>query len=168
MYIDGVCHPPAHAMKNDSNLDNLSAGDIITEDLEGCNVPILVEHEGSPVGKVLATYRGGDNSLRMFGQIHDKSVQNRVSSGDLVGLSIGSILQTVDSGSNKTSVRSRRCNEISVCKDPRRYGCYIDKVNGVGNRNEIWTASNKRQKGSLSGEALSTYVKNNNDTIVFI
>lgn len=160
MYIDGVCHPPAHTMKGDNNLDNLTAGDIISEDLEGCNVPILVEHEGGPVGEVLATYRGSDNSLRMFGQINDDDAKSRINSGELIGLSIGSVLQTKEEGRNKTSVRSRRCNEISICKDPRRHGCFIDKIDGKSNRNEIWTASKKGQSAVTSGEALSTYVKN--------
>ena len=161
MYIDGACHPPADMMKNDSHPDNLSAGDILTEDLEGCNVPILIEHKGPPVGTVLATYRGRDKSLRMFGQLNDKNAIDRVNSGELNGLSIGSILQ-IRHENDKKSVRSRKCNEISICKDPRREGCLIDKINGQRIRQEIWTASKKETNNTSLGKRSSTYVKTKN------
>ena len=62
----------------------------------------------------------------MSGIVHDEKMIERVKSGHSRGLSLGS---SVISDTNGTRVMAMQ-DELSLCVEPRRGGCYVDEIDG--------------------------------------
>jgi hypothetical protein len=72
----------------------------------------------------LSSWERADGSLAVSGVIRDAEAEKLVASGKMRGLSMGtSVLQTA-SGERLMSVH----DEVSICEEPRRLGCYITEV----------------------------------------
>ena len=122
----GVAHPPPQ--KSRSGIADLSAAEIATTQMgKGNGIDVLVEHDhGNRVGSVHTSWEGHDGSLRVAGVITDPTAARSVRSGAMRGLSLGtSVIQDM---SGKPLLRTQ--DEISVCVEPRRAGCHIDRIDG--------------------------------------
>jgi hypothetical protein len=95
----------------------------------GTGTDLLVEHnKDHNVGRVLGSYARRDGALVVGGVIRDEDTARRVRSGELRGLSLGTVVTSVEEGSRKDCIRSQE--ELSLCTEPRRMGCYIDTLDG--------------------------------------
>jgi len=123
--VRGVAHPPpTHGGRDDPS--DLNAAEIATTQLGGA--PLFWEHQTSsrPVGQVLASWEGSDGSLRMSAIVTDPTTEKRVRNGTARGLSLGTDVISTDKG----DVLMRAQRELSVCKEGRRPGTFIDHVGG--------------------------------------
>lgn len=121
--IRGVAHPPPCGRRADPS--DLSAAEIARTQLAG--QPLHWEHDTRDrVGTVLASWEGLDGSLRMRARVTDPEVEKRVRNGTGRGLSLGTDLISTDTG----TVLMRAQRELSVCKEGRRDGTWIDTVDG--------------------------------------
>ena len=122
----GVAHPRPGSQRN--TLADLSAAEISTTRMgDGNGVDILVEHDhANRVGSVLASWEGADGSLKVAGRIHDPVAANSVRTGKMRGLSLGT--SVITDGDGNALLRSQ--DEVSVCVEPRRPGCWIDRIDG--------------------------------------
>jgi len=122
----GTAHPRPGRSRN--NIADLSPGEIGTTNLgvRG-GTDLLVEHDASQkVGRVLASWEGPQGQLRVEGIVDDPNAAASVRSGAMRGLSLGtSVLQRED---GKRMMISQ--DELSLCVQPRRGGCYVDEING--------------------------------------
>lgn len=125
----GTAHPQADPIR--ANQADLSNAEITTMDLgsrgrtaEG--TPVLVEHTGAPVGRILSSYKGRDGALKVAGTIHDPSVKESVRRGDMRGLSLRTQVMSCDSQPGIPLIRT--IEEVSVCETPRRPGCWVDTI----------------------------------------
>ena len=127
----GVAHPPP-ARGERKNPADLCAAEIATTNLgKGAGTPMLVEHDHSaPCGRVLASWEGRNGELRVAGVIDDPQAMKDVRSGEMRGLSLGTGVVTDETGA--TLLRTQ--DELSLCTEPRRGGCYIDTVDGASVR----------------------------------
>lgn len=126
MRISATVHPPSGRNQRKDPSD-LNASEIVSTNLVG--LPIMVEHQRPQVGEVLSqytpTYGREAGSLKVEGLLHDPETMNRVRSGELLGMSLGT--EVLRQGGD---VLSRRQEEVSVCAQPARMGCWIDHVDG--------------------------------------
>ena len=123
----GVAHPPPNRSGR-KNIADLSAAAIGTTKLgRNGGTDILVEHDhASRVGSVQASWEAADGSLHVAGIIKDPKAASDVRSGKMRGLSLGtSVIQDM---SGNALMRSQ--DEISICVEPRRAGCYINRIDG--------------------------------------
>ena len=105
----------------------------------GNGTDLLVEHDHSnQVGKVLTSWPGVDGSLKVHGVVTDPDAVNSVKSGKMRGLSLGTSVFTDETG-KRSSIKQ---DELSLCAEPRRAGCWIDELDGKRVRNLV-TASAK-------------------------
>ena len=128
MRFRGVAHPPPS--KCFGGVADLSAADIDVADMgrAGLGTQLLVEHDHSdPVGRVWSSWRGMNGELRVSGQIDDADCAQRVKSGRLRGLSLGTAV-TTNSDTGQAVLKRQR--ELSLCVEPRRDNCYIDELDG--------------------------------------
>ena len=79
---------------------------------------------------MLASWEGRNGELRVAGVIDDPQAVKDVRSGEMRGLSLGTGVVTDESGS--TLLRTQ--DELSLCTEPRRGGCFIDTVDGASVR----------------------------------
>lgn len=122
----GVAHPPPNNQRG--SIADLSAAEIGTTQMgRGQGVDVLVEHDhGNRVGSVQTSWESANGSLHVAGVITDPAAARDVRSGKMRGLSLGtSVIQDM---SGKPMLRSQ--DEISVCVEPRRPGCYINRIDG--------------------------------------
>ena len=94
----------------------------------GGGTDLLVEHDrAARVGTVHASWESPvDGSLRVIGVVNDPETAEAVRSGSLRGLSLGTgVTQHVG---GQTLLRTQE--ELSLCAEPRRAGCWIDQLNG--------------------------------------
>ena len=124
----GVAHPPPQ--KSRGNIADLNRAEISTTNM-GKNVQggtdLLMEHDHSAkVGTVHASWEGRDGSLRVVGVVNDPSAQHAVRSGQMRGLSLGTGVIQDTTG----NALMRTQDELSICEQPRRAGCYIDSIDG--------------------------------------
>jgi len=98
---------------------------------KGTGTDLLVEHDhGARVGTIHASWEGRDGSLRVAGTVSDPAAMAQVRSGNLRGLSLGTgVIQEMDG-----TALLRTQDELSLCEDPRRPGCYIDTIDGASCR----------------------------------
>lgn len=127
----GVAHPPAGAKRNSHG--DLSRAEIhaLSKGQLGKSVmPVCVEHDRSyAVGTVHASYRGPNGELCVAGVVRDADAAAAVRRGDLRGLSLGTgVTTTYDDSGGSTHLRTQE--EISLCSEPRRSGCYIHSLDG--------------------------------------
>lgn len=129
LHFRGVAHPPpARGGGARANVADLNAAEISCTNLgRKGGTPLLVEHDsGAQVGKVVASWEGRDGSLRVAGVVNEPSVAGEVRAGRLRGLSLGT--GVVLDGNGDALIRSQ--DELSLCVEPRRGGCYVDTVDG--------------------------------------
>lgn len=123
----GVAHPPPNR-KGRNNIADLSAAEISTTNMgRHGGTDVLVEHDhGSKVGSVRTSWEGSDGSLHVAGVINDPEAAANVRAGKMRGLSLGtSVIQDL---SGNALLRSQ--DEISICVEPRRAGCFINRIDG--------------------------------------
>jgi hypothetical protein len=124
MIFKGIAHPPAKGKRDHPS--DLSVGELAAAQMGG--LPVFLEHQtgDAPVGSVLTSFEGRRGELRVVGQIHDESIQQKVRDGSLRGLSLGTdCIASMDG-----SVLSRSQKELSVCAEGRRHGTWITDVDG--------------------------------------
>lgn len=122
----GVAHPPP--ARNRKNIADLSAAEISTTNMgKNGGTDVLVEHDhGNKVGSVRASWEARDGSLHIAGVINDPVAARAVRTGEMRGLSLGtSVIQDM---SGNALLRSQ--DEVSVCVEPRRPGCYMTRIDG--------------------------------------
>ena len=129
----GIAHPRPDAQRQ--NIADLDAREILASNLgsRGKNrepLPVLVEHSGEPVGRVLSSYKAPDGSLKVAGTINDPQVAERVRSGQMRGLSLRTQTMAKTGSIKKPTDRPmvRAIEEVSICGVPRRPGCYISHI----------------------------------------
>ena len=124
----GVAHPPPRADGKRNHAADLSRAEISSCKMgRNGGTDLLVEHEpGSQVGKVLASWEGPGGELRVQGVVRDESAVASVMSGNMRGLSLGTGVTYGAQG----NVRLRNQDELSLCAEPRRGGCYIEEIDG--------------------------------------
>jgi len=123
----GVAHPPPKRGGRECAAD-LNAAEIGTTNLgRRGGTPLLVEHDhGARAGRVLASWEGRHGELRVAGIVDDAAAAQTVRSGEMRGLSLGTGV-TMDADGNALM---RTQDELSLCAEPRRAGCYIDTLDG--------------------------------------
>lgn len=127
----GVAHPPA-SRNGRKNIADLDAAEIHTTNLgRGTGTQLLMEHDhGARVGTVLSSWQGPRGELRVQGLVDDPTAMAAVRDGTTRGLSLGtSVIQTA-TGSRLMAMQ----DELSLCEEPKRGGCYIDEVDGASVR----------------------------------
>lgn len=124
----GIAHPPARKDgKRDHNAD-LNSAEISTTNLgRRGGTDLLYEHDhGDRVGHVTSSWRGPRGELRVSGIVHDETMIERVKSGHSRGLSLGSSVISDTAGTRVMAMQ----DELSLCVEPRRGGCYVDEIDG--------------------------------------
>ena len=127
----GVAHPPAGAKRNShGDLSRAEIHALSKGQLGKSAMPVCVEHDRSrAVGTVHASYRGPNGELCVAGVVRDAEAAAAVRRGDLRGLSLGTgVTTTYDDSGQSTHLRTQE--EISLCSEPRRSGCYIHSLDG--------------------------------------
>lgn len=127
----GVAHPPAHGTRQDpADLSNaeIATGNLGQRGRHKYQTPVLVEHEGGPVGRVLASWQGPEGHLRVQGSINDPKTERAIRSGAMLGLSLGTRVHHEQGRTDCVKVRT--IEELSVCEVPRREHCWIDEIDG--------------------------------------
>ena len=111
-------------------------------------MPLLFEHDGARrVGRCHASWEGKNGELRVAGVIQDEKLESDVRRGVNTGLSLGT--DVVHDTRGKALYKAQQ--ELSVCAQPRRPGCFIDTVDGKSVRTKRLFS----EGSSLSGELLS-------------
>tara|TARA_Y100000768_G_scaffold388911_2_gene388612 strand:+ start:21165 stop:21650 length:486 start_codon:yes stop_codon:yes gene_type:complete len=124
----GVAHPPPRRDGERDHSADLNAAEIATTNLgRGSGTKVLVEHDHDyRVGTVHSSWEGPDGSLRVYGTVTDPSAERMVRSGKMRGLSLGTSVIQDEHGGRMAAFQ----DELSICEDPRRGGCFIDEVDG--------------------------------------
>ena len=131
MRFSGTAHPPADRRRVDpADLSSaeIAAGNLGSRGPSKHPTPVLVEHDGAPVGRVLASYQAPNGSLRVHGSIHDGPTADAVRAGTMRGLSLGTRVH--HDPTDVTQVKVRAVEELSVVEVPRRQNCWIDEIDG--------------------------------------
>ncbi len=142
----GTAHPPpGHA---DPDVANLTSAEISVTDVgKRGGIPLLFEHNGrDKIGRCEASWMGRNGELRVSGVITDPRVESQVRSGKNQGLSLGT--DVIQDTGGKALYKEQQ--ELSVCGEPRRPGCYIDTVDGKQIRNS--------KRFSSAGARSTTYL----------
>ena len=103
---------------------------------------LLMEHDhNSRVGTVHASWEGRDGSLRVIGMVNDPKAALAVRNGSMRGLSLGTgVIQKMDG-----TALLRTQDELSLCEEPRRAGCFIDSIDGRPVRSvAVFSNSNRK------------------------
>ena len=120
-----MAHPPAPIDGTRAGPADLSRAEIQTTNLAGR--PLLHEHNaGEHVGTCLASWPGGDGSLRIAAKVNDPETIRQMHNGNLRGLSLGTDMVMDVQG----KVLYRNQAELSVCQEGRRPGTWIDSIDG--------------------------------------
>ena len=123
----GVAHGPGVAHGRSSNKADLTSAEISTTNLGSAETPLLVEHDyDQRCGEVMASWRGPNGELRVQGLVRDDAIAESVRRGELRGLSLGSSVLMAPNGDRLYCAQ----DELSICEEPKRAGCYIDEING--------------------------------------
>ena len=127
LQFQGVAHPPPEqccsheADLNRTEMETVRLGDSAT--------PLLVEHGGKAVGAVEHSWTGPRGELLVGGRVDDPQAAERVRRGDMRGLSLGmSVIDRERKGDSAD--KARFVNELSLCKQPARGGCFINAIDG--------------------------------------
>ena len=128
LLFGGVAHPSPRDCHG--HPADMTAAEIRTDSLgNACefnqNAPVLVEHSGNPVGVVYHSWPDAQGLMRVGGRIDDPTAAEMVRSGKMRGLSLGTSVNEVPDGIMRTT------DELSICRQPARPGCYIDEINGA-------------------------------------
>ena len=122
----GTAHPAPGVA--DADIANLGAAEIALTDLgRKGGTQILYEHNSRDrIGRCDASWEGPNGELRVSGTITDPRVEQSIRNGMTQGLSLGT--DVVSDSTGNALYKSQQ--ELSVCTEPRRPGCYIDVVDG--------------------------------------
>lgn len=145
----GTAHPPASRNGHRANLGDLSRAELATTQLGkgGQGTPLLREHAWSdPVGTVHASWEGPDGSLRVRGTVSEPSAIAAMRAGAMRGLSLGTAMTSGSEG----SVLMRQQEELSMCVEPRRAGCYVDEIDGRSVRTVECYSNKNRESPPLT------------------
>ena len=127
LQFKGVAHPPPSrgARKCVADLDS---AEIHTTNLgRNGGTPLLFEHDhGSRVGTVLSSWQGPRGELRVQGVVECPDAIASVRSGETRGLSLGTSVISTESGARLLAKQ----DELSICGEPKRGGCYMTEVDG--------------------------------------
>ena len=128
LHFKGVAHPPARRDGKRDHSADLSSAEISTTNLgRRGGTDLLYEHNhGDRVGHVTSSWRGPSGELRVSGIVHDEKMIERVKSGHSRGLSLGSSVISDVAGERVMAMQ----DELSLCVEPRRGGCYVDEIDG--------------------------------------
>jgi hypothetical protein len=140
----GVAHPPPQRGGRKTQAD-YSAAELSTARLgAGGGLPVCVEHDHeAKVGNVTSSWQRPDGSLGVSGVIRDADAEKLVRSGQMRGLSLGtSVLQTA--AGERLMVKQ---DELSICEEPRRPGCYVGEIDG----RQVRAVHAFSQRGALAG-----------------
>lgn len=152
--FEGVAHPPPiHSRKN---VADLSRAEIATTNMGKTNdggTSLLVEHDHTCcVGKVHASWESPiDGSLRVLGIVHDTKAATAVRDGELRGLSLGTGVTLGAAG----NALMRTQEELSLCAEPRRGGCWIDRIDGRAVRETACFSGKRNTHGRVGRRATS-------------
>lgn len=126
LHFRGTAHPPPGV--SDPDIANLSAAELSLTDLgQRGGTPVLWEHNARDrIGRCSASWEGPNGELRVSGTITDPRIENSIRNGKSQGLSLGT--DVVQDAQGNALYKSQQ--ELSVCAEPRRPGCYIDVVDG--------------------------------------
>lgn len=122
----GTAHPPPGV--SDPDIANLSSAELSLTDLgKGGGTVLLYEHNArDKIGRCNASWEGPNGELRVSGTINDPRIERAVRNGKHQGLSLGTdVVQD-----SKGNALYKAQQELSVCNEPKRPGCYIDVVDG--------------------------------------
>lgn len=123
----GVAHGPAGARR--THAADMSAAEISTTNLGKKVTPVHVEHDRAiAVGQVTSSWRGPKGELRVSGRVTDEDAIKLVKSGQMRGLSLGTAVTSNSDDPNAAALRQHE--ELSLCAEPRRSGCYINEIDG--------------------------------------
>ena len=136
VYIKGQIHP-SNPENRRKDVDDLTSAQIKLTNMGyrrdadlSVEAPVIVEHQGMPVGRVTSTWAGPDDSLRMSAYIDDPVAEELIRSGKMRGLSIGARLMHDASVGVEGALIENLQDEVSICARPRRPGCYITEIDG--------------------------------------
>ena len=123
----GVAHPRPDP-RGRKTVADLSSAEIGSANLgRNGGLPLLVEHEHSArAGRVLASWEGRNGELRVAGVVDCPDAARDVRAGTMRGLSLGTGVILDEDG----RAMGRTQDELSLCSEPKRVGCYIDNVDG--------------------------------------
>lgn len=126
----GTAHPPPGVSEPD--VANLSAAEVGLTDLgRNGGLPLLYEHNSSNrVGYCQASWEGRNGELRVAGVVTDPHIEKAIRNGSNQGLSLGT--DVVQDTGGRSLYKEQQ--ELSVCSEPRRPGCYIDTIDGKKTR----------------------------------
>ena len=124
----GIAHPAAREDGQRDHSADMSSGEITATNLgRRGGTDLLYEHNHADrVGHVTSSWRGVGGELRVSGVVHDKKMIERMRSGHSRGLSLGSSVTTDMDGARVMATQ----DELSLCVEPRRGGCYVDEIDG--------------------------------------
>lgn len=131
LHFVGTAHPAAHASRqhvSDLNSAEIQSTDLGVRGRARDQTPVLYEHDGGQVGRVLTSWPGQKGELRVAGTIHDPEVAAAIRSRRALGLSLGT--HVVHDAKTTDKAYVRKVEELSVCEMPRRPHCWIDEVDG--------------------------------------
>ena len=144
-YLDirGTAHPPPPR-----NGERACPADLSRAQIQATNIagrPLLNEHDHSArVGECLASWQGTDGSLRVAARVTDPAAMRQVRDGSLRGLSLGTNMILDEDG----QVLYRDQGELSVCKEGRRPGTWIDTLNGKAVMQVACASKERARKGA--------------------
>ena len=122
----GTAHPPPGI--SESDIANLSAAEIATTDLgRRGGLPLLFEHSSAAkIGFCQASWEGRNGELRVAGVVTDPDIERQLRRGQNHGLSLGTdVIQNTQG-----DALYKEQQELSICDEPRRPGCFIDTIDG--------------------------------------
>jgi len=144
-YLDirGTAHPPPPRSGERACPADLSRAEIQATNIAGR--PLLTEHDHTAqVGECLASWQGTDGSLRVAARVTDPAAMQQVRNGSLRGLSLGTNMIMDEEG----QVLYRDQGELSVCKEGRRPGTWIDTLNGKAVMQVACASKERARKGA--------------------
>lgn len=151
-YIDirGTAHPapPANGVRG-------CAADLSRAEIQATNIsgrPLLNEHNHSAqVGQCMASWQGTDGSLRIAARVTDPEAIKGVRDGSLRGLSLGTNMIMDEGG----QVLFRNQGELSVCKEGRRPGTWVDTINGKAVMQVACASKERARRGAVAHRTAS-------------
>ena len=134
LVFKGIAHP-APSRKGRGNQADLSAAEIATTNMgKRGGTSLLMEHDHAErVGTVLASWEGRGGQLMVQGVVHDEDAIRSVRTGATRGLSLGTSVHSRMAGGQKDRLMATQ-DELSLCEEPRRGGCYITDIDGTSVR----------------------------------
>lgn len=128
MYIHGTVNPVGE--NNTHSGVYLTAQDIddIVESRSLYNKPILIEHKGGAVGKIISAWKHADKLdclMELDESVHGKFAQHFVEEGKTPELSLGYMVEVEHSADGIIKNKRKKIVEVSLVKKGARENCVI-------------------------------------------